>query len=138
MGIEDYKKRSNHVASNEQLVLRVYEKAITVMWAAREKMLEDDGLEFLTDLHLARQLFTELVSCLSGIHNCFIMDFLVLKHITLHPKSSNSSNPTCIGHFFLFLQDNFKIVDIKIFRRVLHFLRNIIDSELCSYSLFFL
>lgn len=65
MGIEDYKKRSNHVASNEQLVLRVYEKAITVMWAAREKMLEDDGLEFLTDLHLARQLFTELVSCLS-------------------------------------------------------------------------
>tara|TARA_B110000037_G_C17089148_1_gene493262 strand:- start:30 stop:404 length:375 start_codon:yes stop_codon:yes gene_type:complete len=65
MGIEDYKKSSNHIASNEQLVLRVYEKAITVMWAARAKMLEEDGLEFLTDLHLARQLFTELVSCLS-------------------------------------------------------------------------
>jgi flagellar biosynthetic protein FliS len=65
MGIEDYKKSSNHVASNEQLVLRVYEKAITVMWTAREKMLEEDGSGFLTDLHLARQLFTELVSCLS-------------------------------------------------------------------------
>ena len=64
MGIEDYQKSSNHVASNEQLVLRVYEKAITVMWAAREKMLEDNSLEFLTDLHLVRQLFTELVSCL--------------------------------------------------------------------------
>jgi len=63
MGIEEYKKSSNHIASNEQLVLRVYEKAITLMWAAREKMLADDG-DFVQDLHVSRQLFSELVSCL--------------------------------------------------------------------------
>lgn len=62
MGIDEYKKSSNHIASNEQLVLRVYEKAITLMWSAREKM-DNDG-DFVGDLHIARQLFSELVSCL--------------------------------------------------------------------------
>lgn len=63
MGIDEYKKSSNHIASNEQLVLRVYEKAITLMWSAREKILEEEG-DYVHDLHVARQLFSELVSCL--------------------------------------------------------------------------
>ena len=63
MGIEEYKKSSNHIASNEQLVLRVYEKAITLMWSARDKMIAEDS-EFVNELHIARQLFSELVSCL--------------------------------------------------------------------------
>ena len=63
MGIDEYRKSSNHIASNEQLVLRVYEKAITLMWSAREKLMEAEG-DYVQDLHVARQLFSELVSCL--------------------------------------------------------------------------
>jgi flagellar protein FliS len=63
MGIEEYKKSSHNIATNEQLVLRVYEKAITLMWEAREKMLNGSG-DFVNELHVTRQLFSELVSCL--------------------------------------------------------------------------
>jgi len=64
MGIEEYKKSSNEIASNEQLVLRVFEKAITLMWSAREKMAEEANAEYVEDLHITRQLFSELLACL--------------------------------------------------------------------------
>ena len=63
MSIDEYKKSSHSIATNEQLVLRVYEKAITLMWEAREKMVSDEP-DFVKDLHVTRQLFSELVACL--------------------------------------------------------------------------
>lgn len=63
-GIEQYKRSSNSVASNEQLVLRVFEKAITLMWQARESLEEGNKSSCVADLHIVRQLFSELISCL--------------------------------------------------------------------------
>jgi flagellin-specific chaperone FliS len=39
-GAEQYQKNAHKVASNEQLVLLIFEKAITMMWSARDRLKE--------------------------------------------------------------------------------------------------
>lgn len=64
-GIKEYTKNSNHVATNEQLVLKAYEKAITLMWEARAKLEAGDKLTCVQDLHISRSLFLELKNSLN-------------------------------------------------------------------------
>ena len=63
-GAEQYQKNAHNVASNEQLVLLIFEKAITLMWEAREKLSEGQKVETVDALHLVRRLFMELQASL--------------------------------------------------------------------------
>ena len=63
-GAEQYQKNAHNVASNEQLVLLIFEKAITLMWEAREKLNEGKKVETVDTLHLVRRLFMELQASL--------------------------------------------------------------------------
>ena len=63
-GAEQYQKNAHKVASNEQLVLLIFEKAITLMWEAREKLNEGQKIETVDTLHLVRRLFMELQASL--------------------------------------------------------------------------
>jgi flagellar biosynthetic protein FliS len=63
-GIKAYEKSSNQAATNEQLVLRVFEKAIVLMWEARDCLDQGDKLSAVEPLHTTRLLFTELNSSL--------------------------------------------------------------------------
>ena len=63
-GAEQYQKNAHNVASNEQLVLLISEKAITLMWEAREKLSEGQKIETVDSLHLVRRLFMELQASL--------------------------------------------------------------------------
>ena len=63
-GAEQYQKNAHNVASNEQLVLLIFEKAITLMWDAREKLSEGKKVETVDTLHLVRRLFMELQASL--------------------------------------------------------------------------
>jgi len=63
-GAEQYKKNAHHTATNEQLVLLLFEKAITLMWASREKLQEQNKLDAIENLHKVRQLFSELQASL--------------------------------------------------------------------------
>ena len=63
-GAEQYQKNAHNVASKEQLVLLIFEKAITLMWEAREKLSEDKKVETVDTLHLVRRLFMELQASL--------------------------------------------------------------------------
>ena len=63
-GAEQYQKNAHNVASNEQLVLLIFEKAITLMWEAREKLSEGQKVETVDSLHLVRRLFMELQASL--------------------------------------------------------------------------
>lgn len=63
-GAEQYQKNAHNVASNEQLVLLIFEKAITLMWEAREKLNEGQKVETVDSLHLVRRLFMELQASL--------------------------------------------------------------------------
>ena len=63
-GAEQYQKNAHNVASNEQLVLLIFEKAITLMWEAREKLSEGQKVETVDTLHLVRRLFMELQASL--------------------------------------------------------------------------
>jgi flagellar biosynthetic protein FliS len=63
-GIEEYKKNSHNVATNEQLVLRAFEKAITLMWSVHEKLENNDKVACIEDLHHIRTIISELLGCL--------------------------------------------------------------------------
>ena len=63
-GVEQYQKNSHHTANNEQLVLLIYEKAITLMWEARESLEKEEKLNTIESLHLVRRLFMELQASL--------------------------------------------------------------------------
>jgi len=63
-GIKAYEKSSNQAATNEQLVLRAFEKAITLMWEARDCLADGDKLGAIEPLHTTRLIFTELNSSL--------------------------------------------------------------------------
>ena len=63
-GIEEYRKNSHHVATNEQLVLRAFEKAITLMWSAHEKLEEEEKGSCVEELHQTRTIISELLGCL--------------------------------------------------------------------------
>ena len=63
-GAEQYQKNAHNVASNEQLVLLIFEKAITLMWEVREKLAEGQKIETVDTLHLVRRLFMELQASL--------------------------------------------------------------------------
>jgi flagellar biosynthetic protein FliS len=64
-GIEEYKKNSHTVATNEQLVLRAFEKAITSMWSVHERLSSEDKSSCVEDLHFIRLIISELLSCLN-------------------------------------------------------------------------
>jgi flagellar biosynthetic protein FliS len=63
-GADQYRQNSHQVASKEQLVLFVFEKAITVMWEARATIEAGEKVEAVKSLHLARRLFMELQASL--------------------------------------------------------------------------
>ena len=63
-GAEQYQKNAHNVASNEQLVLLIFEKAITLMWEARAKLSEGKKVETVDTLHMVRRLFMELQASL--------------------------------------------------------------------------
>lgn len=63
-GADQYQQNSHQVASKEQLVLFVFEKAITVMWEARSTIENGSKVEAVESLHLARRLFMELQASL--------------------------------------------------------------------------
>ena len=63
-GIDDYRKSANEVATNEQLVLRAFEKAITMLWESNAQLEEGDIVAAVPNLHLARSIFSELLSSL--------------------------------------------------------------------------
>ena len=63
-GAEQYQKNAHHTASNEHLVLLIYEKAITLMWEARESLEKEEKLNAIENLHLVRRLFMELQASL--------------------------------------------------------------------------
>ena len=63
-GIDDYRRSSNEVATNEQLVLRAFEKAITLLWESNSQLEEGDIVAAVPNLHIARSIFSELLSSL--------------------------------------------------------------------------
>ena len=64
-GIEEYKRNSHQVATNEQLVLRAFEKSISLMWAVHEHLEEEESKsDCVQHLHQARTIISELLSCL--------------------------------------------------------------------------
>ena len=63
-GIDDYRRSSNEVATNEQLVLRAFEKAITLLWESNAQLEEGDIVAAVPNLHIARSIFSELLSSL--------------------------------------------------------------------------
>lgn len=63
-GAEQYQKNAHNVASNEQLVLLIFEKAITLMWEARAKLSDGKKVETVDTLHMVRRLFMELQASL--------------------------------------------------------------------------
>ena len=63
-GAEQYQKNAHNVASNEQLVLLIFEKAITLMWEARAKLSDGQKVETVDTLHMVRRLFMELQASL--------------------------------------------------------------------------
>ena len=65
-GADQYQQNSHNVASNEQLVLFVYEKAITKMWEARALIEDGNKIEAIEPLHLVRRLFMELQASLDA------------------------------------------------------------------------
>lgn len=78
-GADQYRQNSHHVASKEQLVLFVFEKAITAMWEARGTIEQGNKVDAVASLHLARRLFMELQSSLdeeggeisANLHNLY-------------------------------------------------------------------
>lgn len=59
-GADQYLQNSHHTASKEQLVLRVFEKAITEMWEIRDLLQNGDKVECVEKFHFVRRLFMEL------------------------------------------------------------------------------
>ena len=64
-GINVYKKQAVSVSSNEELVLRLYEKAIVNMWEAYEHLEQGDKISTIKPLQMARTIFSELLTCLN-------------------------------------------------------------------------
>lgn len=64
-GINIYKKQSFSVSSNEELVLRLYEKAIVNMWEAHEHLESGDKISTIKPLQTVRTIFSELLTCLN-------------------------------------------------------------------------
>ena len=64
-GINVYKKQAVSVSSNEELVLRLYEKAIVNMWEAHEYLEQGDKISTIRPLQMTRTIFSELLTCLN-------------------------------------------------------------------------
>ena len=63
-GIKAYKDQSMSTSSNEELVLRLFEKAIVSMWEAHSYLSTGDKSSAVHPMQLARTIFSELLACL--------------------------------------------------------------------------
>ena len=63
-GIKTYKENSVNVSSNEELVLRLFEKAIVSLWEAHGFLAGDDKRSAVQPMQLSRKIFSELLACL--------------------------------------------------------------------------
>ena len=63
-GIKTYKENSVSVSSNEELVLRLFEKAIVSLWEAHGFLAGDDKRSAVQPMQLSRKIFSELLACL--------------------------------------------------------------------------
>ena len=63
-GIKTYKENSVNVSSNEELVLRLFEKAIVSLWEALGFLAGDDKRSAVQPMQLSRKIFSELLACL--------------------------------------------------------------------------
>ena len=64
-GISVYKKQAVTTSTNEELVLRLYEKAIVHMWEAHEYLELGDKISTIRPLQIVRTIFSELLTCLN-------------------------------------------------------------------------
>ena len=64
-GIKAYKEQSMSSASNEMLVLRLFEKAIVSMWESHSFLSNEDKRGAVEPMQLARKIFSELLACLN-------------------------------------------------------------------------
>ena len=63
-GIKTYKEHSVNVSSNEELVLRLFEKAIVSLWEAHGYLDSGDKRSAVHPMQLGRKIFSELLACL--------------------------------------------------------------------------
>ena len=63
-GIKTYKEHSVSVSSNEELVLRLFEKAIVSLWEAHGHLQAEDKRSAVHPMQLSRKIFSELLACL--------------------------------------------------------------------------
>ena len=63
-GIKTYKEHSVSVSSNEELVLRLFERAIVSLWEAHGHLSTNDKRSAVHPMQLARKIFSELLACL--------------------------------------------------------------------------
>ena len=63
-GIKTYKEHSVSVSSNEELVLRLFERAIVSLWEAHGHLSANDKRSAVHPMQLARKIFSELLACL--------------------------------------------------------------------------
>lgn len=63
-GIKTYKEHSVNVSSNEELVLRLFEKAIVSLWEAHGYLEAGDKRAAVYPMQLGRKIFSELLACL--------------------------------------------------------------------------
>ena len=97
-GAGQYQHNSHLVATNEQLVLLMYEKAITIMWDAREQIANGEKLQTIESLHLVRQIFMELQASLDAegqevSQNLYQLYTYILKEVS---KAGFSGDPQAL------------------------------------------
>ena len=63
-GIKTYKENSVNVSSNEELVLRLFEKVIVSLWEAHGFLESKDKRSAVHPMQLSRKIFSELLACL--------------------------------------------------------------------------
>ena len=63
-GINAYKKQTIKVASNEELVLRLYERAIICLWEGHSALENGDKVSAIIPLQHVRSIIGELMSAL--------------------------------------------------------------------------
>lgn len=64
-GIQAYRKSTIKTSSNEELVLRLFEVAISSMWEGFEHLDENKKVDSIEPLQHARNIFSELMLCLN-------------------------------------------------------------------------
>jgi flagellar protein FliS len=63
-GISAYKKQTVRTSSNEELVLRLYERAIVCLWEGHTALEENNKISAIIPLQHVRAIISELMSAL--------------------------------------------------------------------------